>query len=95
MYGVVFDLNRDQADALHPQGQRAAYAAIKRLLLRRGFRWVQGSVYILDGDDMQPLVSAIVELRHQAWFAGCVRDIRAFRIEQWSDFTPFMQEAQP
>ena len=21
------------------------------------------------------------------WFAGCVRDIRAFRIEQWSDFT--------
>ena len=26
------------------------------------------------------------------WFANSVRDIRAFRVENWSDFTQFMKE---
>jgi virulence-associated protein VapD len=25
------------------------------------------------------------------WFPRCVRDIRAFRVEQWSGFTDFMK----
>ena len=93
MYAVAFDLLHDVANALHPQGQRAAYSQIKRVLVRRGFRWVQGSVYVLDGDDMLPLVSAMDDLKREAWFCGCVRDIRAFRVEQWSDFTSFVQTA--
>ena len=30
-------------------------------------------------------------LKALVWFPQCVRDIRAFRIEQWSDFTSFMK----
>jgi virulence-associated protein VapD len=25
------------------------------------------------------------------WFPTCVRDIRAFKVEHWSDFTDFMK----
>jgi virulence-associated protein VapD len=36
---------------------------------------------------MANLFLASQALRAKAWFAKSVRDIRAFRIEQWSDFT--------
>jgi virulence-associated protein VapD len=32
--------------------------------------------------------AAITALKTMPWFPGSVRDIRAFRVEQWSDFTP-------
>jgi virulence-associated protein VapD len=34
---------------------------------------------------------AIQELKNLPWFPASVRDIRAFRIEQWSDFTPVVK----
>jgi len=30
---------------------------------------------------------AIQALREMDWFPKSIRDIRAFRVEQWSDFT--------
>jgi len=36
---------------------------------------------------MANLFVVVQTLRSQAWFPKSVRDIRAFRIEQWSDFT--------
>jgi virulence-associated protein VapD len=48
---------------------------------------VQGSLYITDSEDMANLFLAIESLRARAWFPMSVRDIRAFRVEQWSDFT--------
>lgn len=36
---------------------------------------------------MANLFNAIFALKKLAWFPVSVRDIRAFRIEQWSDFT--------
>jgi len=40
---------------------------------------------------MANLFVAIMNLRSQPWFPLSVRDIRAFRIEQWSDFTPVVK----
>ena len=40
-----------------------------------------------DNEDMANLFLAIQALRAKTWFPKSVRDIRAFRIEQWSDFT--------
>ncbi|WP_348550511.1 hypothetical protein [Acidithiobacillus sp.] len=42
-------------------------------------------------EDMANLFLAIQALRARAWFPKPVRDIRAFRIEQWSDFTPVVK----
>ncbi|MDO9012483.1 MAG: hypothetical protein Q7U78_11850 [Gallionella sp.] len=36
---------------------------------------------------MANMFLVIQALRAQSWFPKSVRDIRAFRIEQWSDFT--------
>jgi virulence-associated protein VapD len=57
------------------------------VLERFGFQWVQGSVYVCEREDLANLFAAMNALKSLQWFAGCVRDIRAFRIEQWSDFT--------
>ena len=42
-------------------------------------------------EDMANLFRAITALKQLPWFAASVRDIRAFRIEQWSDFTPLIK----
>jgi virulence-associated protein VapD len=56
-----------------------------------GFSNVQGSVYVCEREDLPNLFAAMTALKPLQWFAGCVRDIRAFRIEQWSDFTAFFK----
>ena len=38
-------------------------------------------------DDM-----AIEALKKTDWFKDSVRDIRAFKVEDWSDFTPVFKE---
>ena len=57
------------------------------VLAKFGFRRVQGSVYFVDNNDMANLFRAINALKALPWFPKSVRDIRAFRVEQWSDFT--------
>jgi virulence-associated protein VapD len=37
--------------------------------------------------DMAKLFQAIYHLKAKPWFPTSVRDIRAFGMEQWSDFT--------
>jgi virulence-associated protein VapD len=64
-----------------------AYTEIAAVLGEHGFRRVQGSLYVTDDENMANLFLAIQALRARSWFARSVRDIRAFRIEQWSDFT--------
>lgn len=44
-----------------------------------------------ESEDMAKLFEAIMALHGLPWFAQSVRDIRAFRVEQWSDFTPFVK----
>lgn len=87
MYAVAFDLVVAETERHHPKGVPHAYADIAAILLDRGFRWTQGSLYVTDDEDMANLFSAIQELRARPWFPGSVRDVRAFRVEQWSDFT--------
>jgi virulence-associated protein VapD len=40
---------------------------------------------------MAKLFLAIQALQAKPWFPPSVRDIRAFRIEQWSDFTDLVK----
>lgn len=68
-----------------------AYAEIGATLAQYGFRRVQGSLYVTDDENMARLFVAIQALKSQPWLPPSVRDIRAFRIEQWSDFTPVVK----
>ncbi|BBP00916.1 virulence factor [Sulfuriferula nivalis] len=87
MYAVSFDLTVADAEMNHPKGVSQAYTEIGAILGEHGFRRVQGSLYVTDNEDMANLFLAFQTLRARPWFPKSVRDIRAFRIEQWSDFT--------
>lgn len=87
MYAVAFDLVVADTEHHHPKGVSQAYADIGSILNEHGFRRVQGSLYVSDNEDMAVLFLAMQALKSRAWFPKSVRDIRAFRIEQWSDFT--------
>lgn len=87
MYAVAFDLVVSDTQENHPKGVTQAYAEIGAILNEHGFRRVQGSLYVSDNEDMAVLFLAMQALRDRPWFPKSVRDIRAFRIEQWSDFT--------
>ncbi len=91
MYAVAFDLVVSDTEKHHPKGVTQAYAEIGVILSDYGFQRVQGSLYINDNEDMANLFLAIQSLRSQPWFPQSVRDIRAFRIEQWSDFTALVK----
>jgi virulence-associated protein VapD len=49
-----------------------------------GFR---ATPYINASEDLANLFAAIMALKALPWLPDSVRDIRAFRVEQWSDFT--------
>jgi virulence-associated protein VapD len=49
-------------------------------------------VYLTDKDDMANLFAAIYALKKITWFKVSVRDIRAFKVENWSDFTQIVKE---
>jgi len=87
MYAVAFDLVVADTEQHHPRGVSQAYADIGSILNEFGFRRVQGSLYVTDNEDMANLFLVMQALRSKEWFPKSVRDIRAFRIEQWSDFT--------
>ncbi|MFO1433830.1 MAG: virulence factor [Candidatus Competibacteraceae bacterium] len=91
MYAIAFDLVVADTEQHHPKGVSQAYAEIGSILNEHGFRRVQGSLYVTDNEDMANLFLAIQSLKAQLWFPKSVRDIRAFRIEQWSDFTALVK----
>lgn len=96
MFAIAFDLVVAEAAIHHPRGVTAAYMDIGTTLRRFGFERVQGSVYVTQRDDMANLFAALLALKALPWFPPCVRDIRGFKIENWSDFTPIIKgTAQP
>lgn len=87
MCAVAFDLVVADTEQHHPKGVTQAYTEIGAVLGQHGFRRFQGSLYVTDDENMANLFLAIQALRANIWFPTSVRDIRAFRIEPWSDFT--------
>ena len=92
MFAIAFDLVVAEAEKSHPKGVSQAYADIGQVLGEFNFDRVQGSLYVTENEDMANLFSALMALRSMSWFPTTVRDIRAFRLEQWSDFTAIMKQ---
>lgn len=88
MFAIAFDLDTNDTERSHPKSVTQAYADIRSTLKRFRFDWQQGSVYTCDNEDFGNLFDAMLALKDLPWFPAAVRDIRAFRVEQWSDFTP-------
>lgn len=91
MFAIASDLVVANTAATHPKGVSQAYADIGGCLAGYGFERVQGSLYVTQQDNLANLFSAIMALKALPWFPKSVRDIRAFKIEHWSDFTQLMK----
>ena len=92
MFAIAFDLVVEDTAENHPKGVSQAYADIRGILTGFGFEWRQGSLYTTEKDYLANLFAAIMALKALPWFPASVRDIRAFKIEHWSDFTGLVKK---
>ena len=92
MFAIAFDLVVADTKRNHSKSVSQAYSDIADTLEAFGFRSVQGSDYVCDSEDMANLFAAIMALKALPWLPQSMRDLRAFRVEQWSDFTALVKE---
>ena len=93
MFAIAFDMTVAEIRTHYPKGISAAYTEIARTLAPFGFERVQGSVYLGETQDIARLFDAINALKALPWFRHCVRDVRGFRVENWSNFTASMKRS--
>jgi virulence-associated protein VapD len=93
MYAIAFDLKIDDLRKEYGDPYNKAYDEIRQELESIGFEWTQGSVYIStsEKDSLTTVYKAINKLSSITWFKNSVRDIRAFKVEDWSDFTEIVK----
>ena len=87
MFAIAFDMVVADLKEYYGEPYNNAYFEIKMVLREYGFYNTQGSVYLTQNEDMANLYLVIEALKKIEWFGKSVRDIRVFRVENWSDFT--------
>jgi virulence-associated protein VapD len=92
MFAISFDMVIVDLKENYGEPYNNAYYEISAILENFGFYRAQGSVYLTEKDDMVNLTRAMIKLKSVDWFKNSVRDIRAFKVEDWSNFTDFMKE---
>ena len=93
MFALAFDLKIDDLKREYGDPYNRAYDEIRQELEHLGFEWTQGSVYVSksEKDTLTTVYKAINKLSKIDWFKKSVRDIRAFKVEDWSDFTDIVK----
>jgi virulence-associated protein VapD len=97
LYAITFDLDIESLKIHYGDPYNNAYGEIRKVLMKQGFVWQQGSVYF-GGETINAVtcVLAVIALsRALPWFAASVRDIRMLRIEEFNDLMPAVQQALP
>ena len=83
MYALSFDMNIAELEEHYGNPYHGAYYEIKRTLVKHGFY----CTYMTNADNLLNLFNAVNALKAIDWFRKSVRDIRGYRVEEWSDFT--------
>ena len=91
MFAIAFDLDVKKTNEHHPKRAQQAYVDIALRVAQFGFKRVQGSVYAANHEGLSRLFEAIKSLEELPWFGPSVKNIRAFRMEQGSDFTAIVK----
>lgn len=93
MYAIAFDIKIDELKKFYGEPYNSAYDEIRSQMKELGFEWIQGSVYITkEKETLTAVYRAIQKLSSIQWFKNSVRDIRAFKVEDWSDFTSIVKD---
>ncbi len=93
MYAVAFDMEISKLKENYGEPYNRAYDEIRKTMDNLGFSWVQGSLYLAKSEknSLTLVYKAIETLKNIKWFKDSVRDIRAFKVEDWSDFTEIVK----
>lgn len=93
MYAIAFDMKIDDLKKNSGTPYNGAYDEIRQEMDSLGFVWAKGSLYITkaDKDSLATVYKAINRLSSIEWFKESVRDIRSFKVEDWSDFTAIVK----
>lgn len=93
MFAIAFDLKVEELKKHYGDPYNKAYDEIRQELENLGFEWTQGSVYMskTESNALSLVYKAINKLSNIEWFKKSVRDIRAFKVEDWSDFTDIVK----
>ncbi|GHT25450.1 endoribonuclease VapD [Planctomycetales bacterium] len=93
MYAIAFDLTISDLKTFYGDPYNNAYAEIQKELKAFDFENTQGSVYLYSGGEngIAVVYRAINRLSQIDWFKKSVRDIRVFKVEDWSDFTSIVK----
>ena len=92
MFAISFDMLIADLKTNYGETYNNANYEISVVLEEFHFFRAQGSVYVSEKNDMANLTKAMIKLKSIDWFRKSVRDIRAFKVEDWSNFTDFMKE---
>lgn len=94
MYAIAFDMDIDSLRRNYGDPYNQAYFDIRADMEQLGFEWTQGSLYIDKSTNgtLAAVYKAVRKLSSIEWFRKSVRDIRAFKVEDWSDFTDIVRE---
>ena len=94
MYAIAFDLKIDDLKKEYGEPYNKAYDEIRQEWELLGFEWTQGSLYISinEKDTLTNVYKAINKLSNIKWFRNSVRDIRAFKVEDYSNFTDIVKD---
>ena len=84
MYAISFDLETNKLKNLNDYP--ALYQEVNNTLTQLGFINKQGSVYIGETANLTAVYKAINALKSIDNFNKTVRDIRAFKVEDYSNF---------
>lgn len=95
MYAIAFDMLIADLKINYGDPYNNAYAEISAELKKFDFEPAQGSVYLYAGGEngIAVVYRAINRLSNIEWFKKSVRDIRVFKVEDWSDFTDIVKNA--
>ena len=93
MFAISFDMSFSELRQYYGEPYNNAYYEIKELLKKDGFEWIQGSTYMTSSDDLTNVIKAIMDLSKIDWFKKSVRDIRGYKVENWSNFTDLVKNA--
>lgn len=93
MYAIAFDMEIAELKKHYGEPYNPAYDEIRKELNDLGFDWTQGSLYLArqECDNLTYVYRAIDTLKNIDWFKKSVRDIRVFKVEDWSDFTEIVK----
>jgi virulence-associated protein VapD len=93
MYAIAFDMEIAELKKNYGEPYNPAYDEIKKELGNIGFEWAQGSLYLAKKEinNLTYVYRAIDRLKQIDWFKQSVRDIRVFKVEDWSDFTDIVK----